>query len=69
MLYSLSSISFYRQQLENAYLFDTVHSSSLLTMSQNLDRMILHAQRMRYARFAPNEHARHASGASARAIL
>lgn len=52
MLYSLSSISFYRQQLENAYLFDTVHSSSLLTMSQNLDRMILHAQRMRYSRFA-----------------
>lgn len=52
MLYSLSSISFYRQQLENAYLFDTVHSSSLLTMSQNLDRMILHAQRMRYANFA-----------------
>ncbi len=49
MLYSLSSISFYRQQLD---LFDTVHSSSLLTMSQNLDRMILHAQRMRYARFA-----------------
>ena len=52
MLYSLSSISFYRQQLENAYLFDTVHSSSLLTMSQNLDRMILHAQRIRYAHFA-----------------
>lgn len=52
MIYSLSSISFYRQQLENAYLFDTVHSSSLLTMSQNLDRMIFHAQRMRYARFA-----------------
>ena len=52
MLYSLSSISFYRQQLENAYLFDTVHSSSLLTMSQNLDRKILHAQRMRYSRFA-----------------
>ena len=52
MLYSLSSISFYRQQLENAYLFDTVHSSSLLTMSQNLDRMILHAQRVRSARFA-----------------
>ena len=52
MIYSLSSISFYRQQLENAYLFDTVHSSSLLTMSQNLDRMILHAQRMRYSRFA-----------------
>lgn len=51
MIYSLSSISFYRQQLENAYLFDTVHSSSLLTMSQNLDRMILHAQRMRYSRF------------------
>lgn len=52
MIYSLSSISFYRQQLENAYLFDAVHSSSLLTMSQNLDRMILHAQRMRYSRFA-----------------
>ena len=52
MITSLSSISLCRQQLENAYLFDTVHSSSLLTMSQNLDRMILHAQRMRYSRFA-----------------
>ena len=52
MITSLSSISLCRQQLENAYLFDTVHSSSLLIMSQNLDRMILHAQRMRYARFA-----------------
>ena len=52
MIYSLSSISFYRQQLENAYLIDSIHSSSLLTMSQNLDRMILHAQRMRYSRFA-----------------
>ena len=52
MITSLSSISLCRQQLQNAYLFDTVHSSSLLTMSQNLDRMILHAQRMRYSRFA-----------------
>ena len=52
MIYSLNSISFYRQQLEDAYLFNTVHSSSLLTMSQNLDRMILHAQRVRSARFA-----------------
>ena len=52
MITSLSSISLCRQQLENAYLFDTVHSSSLLIMSQNLDRMILHAQRMRYSRFA-----------------
>ena len=52
MIYSLNSISFYRQQLEDAYLFNTVHSASLLVMSQNLDRMILHAQRMRGARFA-----------------
>ena len=52
MIYSLNSISFYRQQLEDAYLFNTVHSASLLTMSQNLDRMILHAQRVRSARLA-----------------
>lgn len=52
MIYSLNSISFYRQQLEDAYLFNTVRSASLLTMSQNLDRMILHAQRVRGARFA-----------------
>ena len=52
MITSLSSISLCCQQLENAYLFDTVHSSSLLIMSQNLDRMIVHAQRMRCARFA-----------------
>lgn len=68
MIYSLSSISFYRQQLENAYLFDTVHSSSLLTMSQNLDRMILHAQRMRYALLCTNEPLRHRRRVS-RAIL
>ena len=68
MITSLSSISLCRQQLENAYLFDTVHSSSLLTMSQNLDRMILHAQRMRYSRFA-RSHMRGMRRRVSRAIL
>ena len=40
-------LSFQRSKLENAYLSSVSPAEDLLTMSQNLDLMIVRAQRMR----------------------
>ena len=42
-------LSFQRSKLENAYLSSVSPAEDLLTMSQNLDLMIVRAQRMRKA--------------------
>ncbi len=44
-------LSFQRSKLENAYLSSVSPAEDLLTMSQNLDLMIVRAQRMRKAPF------------------
>lgn len=44
-------LSFQRSKLENAYLSSVSPAEDLLTMSQNLDLMIVRAQRMRKASF------------------
>ena len=44
-------LSFQRSKLENAYLSSVSPVEDLLTMSQNLDLMIVRAQRMRKASF------------------
>ena len=44
-------LSFQRSKLENAYLSSVSPAEDLLTMSQNLDLMIVLAQRMRKASF------------------
>ena len=45
----LCVLSFQRSKLENAYLSSVSPAEDLLTMSQNLDLMIVRAQRMRKA--------------------
>lgn len=44
-------LSFQRSKLENAYLSSVSPAEDLLAMSQNLDLMIVRAQRMRKASF------------------
>lgn len=44
-------LSFQRSKLENAYLSSVSPAEDLLTMSQNLDLMIVRPQRMRKASF------------------
>ena len=44
-------LSVQRSKLENAYLSSVSPAEDLLTMSQNLDLMIVRAQRMRKASF------------------
>ena len=47
----LYMLSFQRSQLENACLSAAESDKNLLTLSQNLDQMIIRAQRIRKASF------------------
>lgn len=61
-------LSFQRSKLENAYLSSVSPAEDLLTMSQNLDLMIVRAQRMRKASF-PQPASEGRQAASLRASL